>query len=162
MKRWFPAPVLSVFLLLMWLLLNQTLEPAHWLLGAALGFALPLATRRLRPRVPRIRRPGAIVRLFFVVLYDIVKSNVNVAKVILGGRHRRETSGFMTIPLDLRDPHGLAVLSSIINSTPGTVWGELSPDRRLLMIHVLDLHDEQWWIDTIKNRYERPLRSIFE
>jgi len=42
------------------------------------------------------------------------------------------------------------------------VWGELSADRSLLMIHVLDLHDEQWWIDTIKNRYERPLRSIFE
>jgi len=118
MKRWFPAPVLSVFLLLMWLLMNQTLAPAHLLLGALLGWWLPMATRRMRPLVPRIRHPLLIMRLFFVVLYDIVKSNINVAKVILGGRHRRQTSGFMTIPLDLRDPHGLAVLSSIINSTP--------------------------------------------
>ena len=30
------------------------------------------------------------------------------------------------------------------------------------MIHVLDLIDERVWIDTIKNRYERPLLEIFE
>ena len=47
-------------------------------------------------------------------------------------------------------------------SKPGTCWSELSADGRLLMIHVLDLHDEQWWVDTIKTRYEKPLMAIFE
>jgi multicomponent K+:H+ antiporter subunit E len=32
----------------------------------------------------------------------------------------------------------------------------------LLTIHVLDLADRQAWIDTIKGRYERRLREIFE
>jgi multicomponent K+:H+ antiporter subunit E len=36
------------------------------------------------------------------------------------------------------------------------------PDRHVLALHVFDLHDEQWWVDTIKQRYERPLIEIFE
>ncbi|MBL4953526.1 Na+/H+ antiporter subunit E, partial [Neobacillus sp. YIM B02564] len=59
-------------------------------------------------------------------------------------------------------PFGLALLSCLINSTPGTVWVEILPESHQLALHVLDLHDEQWWIDTIKSRYEQPLIEIFE
>ena len=83
--------------------------------------------------------------------------------IILGlVRDRSIHSGSMTIPLELRDPHGLAVLAMIITSTPGTVWQGLSDDRRELTIHVLDLVDETQWVRKIKQRYELPLRSIFE
>ncbi len=162
MRRWLPAPAMSAFLAIMWLVLVQSLAPGHLLLALLLGLWVPHATRRMRPLQPRLRRPGTMLRLFAVVLADIVRSCVLVSAIILGKPQRRQRSGFMSLPLDLRDPHGLAVLSAIINSTPGTVWAELSADRRWLMIHVLDLHDEQWWIDTIKNRYEKPLMAIFE
>lgn len=45
--------------------------------------------------------------------------------------------------------------------TPGTVWVEILPDRHELVLHVFDLHDGQWWIDAIKNRYEKPIIDIF-
>lgn len=162
MKRWLPMPLLSVFLALMWLLLAQSVEPGHVLLAVLLAVWVPLASARMRPLRPRVRRPLVIALLFVHVLIDIVRSCINVSLIILGPREWRQRSGFMSIPLDLRDPHGLAVLSAIINSTPGTVWAEISEDRLLLMIHVLDLHDEQWWTNTIKTRYETPLRAIFE
>ncbi len=162
MKRWLPAPLLSLFLLLMWLLLNQSIAATQVLLGTLIAVWAPWATAKLRPLQPRVRRPWVIARLFATVLVDIANSSIKVSRVILGNRQRRGHSGFMSIPLELRDPHGLAVLSAIINSTPGTVWAELSADRRLLMIHVLDLHDEQAWIATIKTRYEKPLMAIFE
>jgi multicomponent K+:H+ antiporter subunit E len=162
MKRWLPMPLLSAFLAIMWLLLAQSVEPGHVLLAVLLGLWVPLASARMRPLRPRVRRPLVIALLFVHVLIDIVRSCINVSLIILGPREWRQRSGFMSIPLDLRDPHGLAVLSAIINSTPGTVWAEISEDRLLLMIHVLDLHDEQWWTNTIKTRYETPLRAIFE
>ena len=162
MRRLLPTPLMSVFLFGLWLALNQSVAPGELLLGAALGIAVPLLTNAMRPLRPRVRRPVVIVRLFIHVLIDITRSCANVAGVILGKAKRRQRSGFMSVPLDMRDPHGLAVLSAIINSTPGTVWAELSADRKLLMIHVLDLHDEQWWTDTIKTRYEKPLMAIFE
>ena len=77
-------------------------------------------------------------------------------------RGRRVRSGFLDIPLELRDPHGLAGLAMIVTSTPGTVWVELAPDGSRVTLHILDLRDEEYWINWIKNRYERPLRRIFE
>jgi multicomponent K+:H+ antiporter subunit E len=68
----------------------------------------------------------------------------------------------MKIPLDLRDPYGLAALACIITATPGTVWAGLSPDGGTLTIHVLDLQDEEAWVRIIKQRYERRLMEIFE
>jgi len=93
---------------------------------------------------------------------DIVRSNFAVATVVLGPRERRSHSDFMQIPIELRDPHGLAMLACIITATPGTVWAGLSVDGATLTIHVLDLQDKEVWIRTIKDRYEQPLKEIFE
>ena len=57
---------------------------------------------------------------------------------------------------------GLALLACILTSTPGTAWMEYRADNGRLLVHVLDLVDEQEWIDLIKNRYERMLMEIFE
>jgi multicomponent K+:H+ antiporter subunit E len=160
-KRLIPWPVLSAFLLLMWLLLNQTVAPGQVLLGAVLALVLPLATASLRPARPRLRKPGVMLRLFCVVVYDSIESNLSVARIILGSKKQRDRSGFVKIPLDLRDPHGLAVLAVILTAVPGTVWSELSEDREMLTVHVLDLADETTSINTIKNRYEKPLMEIF-
>ena len=163
MKRWLPSPWVSTALLGLWLLLNQTLAPAHLLLGAGLGIAVPLLTRNLLPLgYPRLSKPFVLVRLLGMALVEIVRSGLNVGRIILFSRASGLNSRFITIPLDLRDPYGLAMLSCLINSTPGTVWVEILPERHELALHVFDLHDEQWWVDTIKTRYEQPLIDIFE
>lgn len=150
-------------LLVVWLLLNSTAAIGQIVLGAVLGVALIAAAAPLRPRRPHLRRPAAAAKLCFSVLIDIVQSNFAVARIILGlVRSREVRSASMAIPIELRDPHGLAVLAMIITSTPGTVWQGLSADRRELTIHVLDLVDEAHWVRKIKQRYERPLRDIFE
>lgn len=161
MKR--VPPVLACMLLLMWLLLNNTLAIGQIVLGAVLSVGLLLAASQLRPLQPRVRRADLVIRLVFSVLIDVVRSNIGVGRVILGlVRRRKIHSGFMNIPLDMRDPHGLAMLAVIITCTPGTVWVDLAPDRSVLTIHVLDLTDESEWVRRIKHRYERRLREIFE
>ena len=81
--------------------------------------------------------------------------------IVQGGRQER-VSDFVAIPLDLRDPTGLAVLACIVTSTPGTAWVEYDPQSGVLLIHVLDLVDKDEWVALIKNRYEALLREIFE
>lgn len=162
MTRWLPFPILSVCLLVMWLLLNQTLSAGHIVLGCILGIAGPLTLAALQLPRGGLRRPGAIARLAVRVIMDIIRSNIVVARMILTPGRPARTSGFLTIPLELRDPYGLAVLACIITSTPGTIWVNFNSATGTLMIHVLDLIDENVWIDTIKNRYERPLLEVFE
>jgi multicomponent K+:H+ antiporter subunit E len=161
MTRLLPFPLMSAGLLALWLLLNQTFSLGHVLLGGAMALVGGWALAVLQPPKARLRRPGAIVRLFCLVFADIVRSNIAVGRIVLGFGKQERTSGFVKIPLELCDPYGLAVLACIITSTPGTLWVSFDSATGTLMIHVLDLIDENEWIRTIKGRYERLLLEIF-
>ena len=84
-----------------------------------------------------------------------------MARIVLGLAGRGRRPGFVHIPLELRDPYGLAALACIITSTPGTLWVKFEEPAGTLTIHVLDLVDKAEWISTIKSRYEQPLLEIF-
>lgn len=161
MNRLLPYPLLAIGLLLLWLTLHQTLALGQVLLGALIAVAASWAMAALQPQQPRIGRPGAALRLAGTVLHDIVRSNIAVLKIILRVGGRIPTSDFVSIPLTLSSPYGLAALACIITATPGTVWVNFDPRTGILLIHVLDLVDERIWIDTITNRYERRLLEIF-
>ena len=160
MKRWFPAPLLSLAVFVVWLLLVATLAPAHLLLAALLAIVLPLLAQRLREDTAHLRRPLVAARLALVVLWDIVLSNIEVARRILS-RESDIHPGFVWIPLDISNPHGIAALAGIITMTPGTLSSELSADRRHLLVHCLHLEDADAAIAQIKARYEAPLREVF-
>ena len=160
-RRLLPYPLLSALLAALWLVLNQSLSPGAIVLGAELGLLLGKVFAMLRAPRARMRNYPLAAWLLLVVVRDIVRSNFAVARLILRGG-RRVHSGFVSIPLTLTDRHGLAVLACIITSTPGTIWVSYDPAGSVLLIHVLDLVNEQAWIDTIQQRYERPLREIFE
>ena len=162
MRRLLPFPILAITLLAFWLLLNQTLSPAHIVLGTCLGVAGGLILGAVEPHARRLRRPAAVAVLGWLVLQDIVRSNIAVARIILGGRLRTVTSDFVEIPLEMRAKAGLAALAIIITATPGTVWVGHNPSTDVLTIHVLDLVDRTAWVRTIKERYERRLMEIFE
>ena len=110
--------------------------------------------------ISRMRRPTAVIRLSALVLADIVRSNIAVARIVLGAGRTEHTSGFVDIRLDLRDRYALAALACIITATPGTLWFGFDATSGTLTIHVLDLIDESDWIRTIKGRYERLLLEI--
>ena len=161
MTRLLPFPIASASLLVLWLVLNQTLSLGHILLGGAVALVGGWLLSALKPPKARPRRLGTIFRLAALVLVDVVRSNVAVARIILGLERRRRTSGFVEIPLELRDPYGLATLACIITSTPGTLWVDFNEASGALTIHVLDLVDKTEWVRTIKDRYERLLLEIF-
>jgi multicomponent K+:H+ antiporter subunit E len=78
-----------------------------------------------------------------------------------GIRMQVRRTGFVTIPLDMRAPFGLAILSIILTGTPGTLWVQYDSDTGCLLIHVLDYTDGEEWVRRVKDRYERPLMQIF-
>lgn len=160
MRRWLPHPWMAGFLLLAWLLLQQSLAPGTIILGVALALGLAWGFGKLDPPPVRVRRIGTLVWLLARVFGDIVRSNIAVVGIIIS-RPRGLTSGFVAIPLEMTNRYALATLACIITATPGTVWVRHDSSRQRLVIHVLDLVDEDAWITKIKQRYERPLLEIF-
>lgn len=161
MKRWLPQPLASLSLWGVWLLLGNTLAPGQILLGLLLALALPLFTVRFWPDRPRLRRPLKIPAYILMLLWDITVANLTVARLILGPADRLRPA-FIRLPLDLRHDFAIVVLANTISLTPGTVSADISPDRRSLLIHALDVENPEQTVALIKYRYERPLQEIFE
>ena len=161
-RRLVPAPGLSALLLLLWLLLARSAAPGQVALGLVLALVLPPLTRRLRLGHAPLRGPWSIVRFVARVMGDVVASNVAVGRDVLRLRPRRPQPRFVQIPLDLHDPLGLAMLAVVTTVVPGTVWSELAADRGTLLLHVWDVPDVDDYVARFKQRYERPLREIFE
>lgn len=153
---------LFLALLALWLVLQQSLAAADVLLGAAVAALAALAYRPLRVPAPRPRfRPRAMLGLLALFIDDVVRSNFAVARIVLGLGRRDRRAGFLTLPLELRDPRGLAVLACIVTATPGTSWARYDAAGNRVTIHVLDLVDAEAWIREFKARYERRLLEIF-
>jgi multicomponent K+:H+ antiporter subunit E len=114
-------PVLSASLLVIWLVLNASLQPGQILLGALLGLALPLLTRPFGPDRPPFHRLPLLWRLFLIVNWDTLKASLTVTRLTLTRLAHSLQPRFMVVPLDCRDPYGMAILAGIVSITPGTV-----------------------------------------
>ncbi len=161
MRRLLPHPLLSLVLLGVWLALNNTVALAHLVLGAVLAVGIPWAVTHLCDgRWPTLRRPDVMLRLGLAVLYDIVASNVEVARRVLGPSAAIRP-GFIEVPLELTDDWAITLLAGIITMTPGTLTADVAVDRSHLLVHALHIDDADVLVASIKSRYETPLKEIF-
>ena len=164
MKTWLrgiiPSVPLSLAIFAFGLLLPDHINAAYVALALLLALLIPQVARRLEREFAYIGTLRPLPRLVLVMLYDIVRSNLHVARLVLGPETALKP-GWVWVPLDLTNIHGITALASLITLTPGTVSAELSDDRSYLLIHALDLRDPEALIEEIKTRYEAPLKEIF-
>lgn len=159
--RWLlPHPLISAGLFLLWLMLNGTIAPGPALVGLVIALIGGWALAPLDPGRPKLRRLDVMLRLTGKVLIDIAASNLAVARIILLRRKDRR-AGFIRIPLAMRDPQALAVLACILTATPGSAWAEFDAEEGSLLLHVLDVGEEEEWVRLVRERYEAPLMEIF-
>lgn len=165
-----PTPVRSSMLFVVWLLLNNSIAPVHLLAATILALGIPLLTAGFRDQQTPFRHWRQAIRYFLMVLLDIVVANLQVIRLVLGP-NRLLRPGFVLVPLDLTAPLPITILACTVSLTPGTVSAEILPyqddlqqdvGERFLLVHVLDLDDEAALIQQIKQRYEQPLREMFE
>jgi multicomponent K+:H+ antiporter subunit E len=156
-----PYPLISAAVFLTWIALSGSVAPLDVAGALLMAVVVPLLCRPLIDDAARPHAPATAARLLLVVLRDIVVSNIVVARLVLGPVSRLRP-GFVVVPLDLRSPHAITLLASIITMTPGTVSAEVNESRREILVHVLDLGDPAELVRDIKARYERPLKEILE
>ena len=160
-RRMIPHPALSSVLLVCWLLLNNSVAAGHVVLGSLFALAIPMFTRRFFPEPVYIGRVHVLVRLVLTVLWDILLASMTVAMRTLGPMDRLRPR-FIRVPVALQDDFALTALTSTISLTPGTVSAQISADRQAIIVHALNVDDEQALVDTLKARYEAPIKEIFK
>jgi multicomponent K+:H+ antiporter subunit E len=160
--RLVPHPILTVVIAAVWTALVNELSLGHVLLGLMLGLVIPWFTSAYWPDRPVIRRPTRVLEYAFVVLWDIILSNVQVAYLVLFRRGESLRSQFVTVPIGLESPEAITVLAGTITMTPGTVSADLAADGSAILVHCLETSDPEATVRQIKSRYERRLKEIFE
>lgn len=158
-QRWFPHPLVSVIVIITWLLLARSLALDSWLFAIIIGTIIPRLVQRFIDHTPNIQWLPAI-KLFLIVLWDIVLCNINVAKLVLGPSKNIHPKWFR-VPLETEYEEVNALLAMIITTTPGTVSAGIDLDRGDILVHALSIDDVNAEIASIKSRYEQPLIQIF-
>ncbi|HPU53258.1 MAG TPA: Na+/H+ antiporter subunit E [Burkholderiaceae bacterium] len=161
--RLLSSPLTSAALFLAWVMLNESASTGQWLLGVLLALAIPWLLAPLGFTRSPVRSWSVLLRLVVVVLWDILRSNLEVARRVLGPDAAIQPR-FVWVPIDLQDPLAIVLLAGIVTTTPGTISCELSDDHRWLLVHALHAPDDgaaAAIVADIKARYEGPLAEVF-
>ncbi len=159
-RGWWPHPVLSALLALAWLALQQRLGVATVLTALVVAWAVPRLVHGFLGEPLLICSWRGAVRLLFVVLWDIIVSNIAVARIVLSPGSDPQPA-WVPIDLELTHPTAITLMATIITMTPGTVSCIVDEKRRLILVHALDCNDPPALARQIKQRYEQPLGEIF-
>lgn len=127
-------------------------------LGIVVSVLTLALTGMLRGRGPRVR-PIAWARLSARLVYELVKSNVEVATHVLrpGMQFR---PGILAIPLEPMTDSQIALLANMLTLTPGTAVLDISEDRSLMYVHIIDVPSRAEAIRTIKEGLERRVVEV--
>ena len=158
-KSWLAHPLLSVLIGLVWLMLQQSLALPQLITATVLGLVLPRVLRGFLGPGARPQRFAVALRFSVVVLYDIVVSNLVVARIVLWPGSNPQPA-WVHVPLDIRHPNAIALLATIITTTPGTVSCIIDEVRHEILVHALDCSAPDEMAAQIKQRYELPLKEI--
>jgi multicomponent K+:H+ antiporter subunit E len=156
---WFAHPVLSLLLAAAWLLLQQSVVLPHLITAAMLGLGLPRLLHGFIGEGTLPRKPMVALRFAGIVLWDIVVSNLTVARIVLSPRSDPRPA-WVRIPLEIRHPNAIVLLAAVITTTPGTVSCVVDDERHEILVHALDCDDPAAMAEQIKQRYEKPLKEI--
>lgn len=160
-RRLFPHPLLSALLVVVWMMLVNRFAWGSLVFAAMLGIIIPLLVAAYWPgRVRRIRL-GRVPAYVALVIWDIIRANIAVARIILFMPNSQLRPAWVVVPLDLTAPEAITVLASTVTLTPGTVSCDLSEDGRALLVHCLHAPEPEAVIDEIKTRYEARVKELF-
>jgi multicomponent K+:H+ antiporter subunit E len=146
---------------MVWVLLMNDFSVGNVVLGVIVGVTVPLVTGIYWPGQPRIRNPLAIAEYGLIVMWDILVSAIQVARLVLFRRGDSLQSRFITVPLDIAHPEAITTLAGTITMTPGTLSADVSADGRSILVHCLETTDPEGTVAEIKRRYEARLMRIF-
>lgn len=160
--RIFPHPFLSALLVVVWMLLVNQWALGSFVFAIILAIIVPKMTAVYWPDRPRVRGIWNIIGYVLLVMWDICRANIAVARIVLFMPNHALRPAWLVVPLELRSPEAITVLAGTITLTPGTVSSDLSEDGRELLVHCLHAPDPQAVLEEIKTRYEARLKEIFE
>jgi multicomponent Na+:H+ antiporter subunit E len=151
----------NVLLALAWAALQGEFSLRTLLTGQILGYLILVALVQggvLKPSryIGRVHRVLGLVAFF---LWELVKANLRLALDVVTPRFNMKP-GIIALPLDATGDGEILLLSMLINTTPGSVALDISPDRTILYVHVMYMDSPDAAREEIKHGFERRVMGV--
>ncbi len=154
-----------------WVLLDFSFKTEELVAGAIVSLAVALFSARffIHEKAGWLFNPArffsAIGFWCFTFVGELIKANVNMAKICFGGC-RNINPGIVKIPTEMKSDYGLAALSNSITLTPGTITMEVTEEdgQNYLYVHWIDVKetDPEKAGEAIKGTLEKGLRRVWQ
>jgi len=151
----------NMLLALAWAALQGEFSVRTLLTGQILGYLILVALVRggvLKPSpyIGRIHRVLGLATYFF---WELIKANLRLAFDVATPRYHMKP-GIIAVPLDATEDGQILLLSMLINTTPGSVALDVSPDRKTLYVHVMYMRTPDAAREEIKKGFERRVLGV--
>jgi multicomponent Na+:H+ antiporter subunit E len=151
----------NLLLALAWAALQGEFSLQTLVTGLVLGYLILLALVRggvlnPSPYIGRVHRVLGLAAYFF---WELVKANFRLALDVATPRFSMKP-GIIALPLDATEDSQILLLSMLINTTPGSVALDVSPDRKTLYVHVMYMDTPEAARDDIKQGFERRVLGV--
>jgi multicomponent Na+:H+ antiporter subunit E len=151
----------NLLLALAWAGLQGEFSLGTLVTGHVLGYLILLALVQggVLPTSPYIGRVHRVLGLMTYFLWELVRANLRLALDVATPQYHM-TPGIIAVPLDATRDGEILLLSMLINTTPGSVALDVSPDRKLLYVHVMYMTTPDEARAEIKTGFERRVLGV--
>ncbi|WMW22661.1 Na+/H+ antiporter subunit E [Methanolobus mangrovi] len=157
----------SAILGLVWCFVHGTVNVNNFVLGVLIA---PFIIRPFKPLFNfdmefsfgnAIKKIPAQVTYLYVLIKEIIKANVMVAKIVLQPKIDIKP-GIIAVPIRTKTDLGITAIANTITLTPGTLTIDMSDDRSILYVHAIDATDPEGVAQSIRDDLEKYVLEAFE
>ena len=151
----------NLLLALAWAALHGDFSLTTLVTGYVLGYVILFALVRggVLSSSSYVRRVPRVLGLVAYFAWELVRANLRLALDVATPEYNM-TPGIIAVPLDLTRDTEILLLSMLINTTPGSVALDVSPDRRFLYVHVMYMTTPEAARHDIKTGFERRVLEV--
>ncbi|MFB1099073.1 Na+/H+ antiporter subunit E [Terribacillus sp. JSM ZJ617] len=150
---------INLLIAFMWMFLGESYSVAGFVTGYIVGIALLFLLRRFLKGPFYLWRGYKILVLALIFIKELFLSNFEITKLVYA-RRLDINPGIFTLETELKTDWEITLLATLITLTPGTVTMAVSPDKKELYIHAMDIVDMKDAVHAIKNSFEKHIMEV--
>ena len=144
-----------------WLFLDTSNTVSDFVIGFLLGAIITGFYAKLSGRRDfYLDRFLKFLKFLLICLYELYVACFQVLYLVLSPKLNLKP-GIIRMKVNLPTDFQLVFLASLINLTPGTLTLEVSPDKKTLYVHALNINDAEKIIGGIRESFEDGIREVW-
>lgn len=157
-----PLFFINATLAVIWAAVSGTFTALNVAFGFVLGALALSLIRHQSGSTGYFLRTLRAFDLLVVFLYELVKSTISVATIVLTRRTSTLEPAIVAYPLAVTKDFEIVLLANLITLTPGTLSVDVSADRKTLFVHCIDAPDPKAVVASIRRSFEHRILGVFE